>query len=919
MPDIPQLTDMDDGFVGVNSRVDPSLLDRGFVSEAINRKFENSVISNRWGVIQPKWGGLWNETEKSGLVTSGSAGVSGIDPVDAGFPVNAIVACDKGAGTLVFPSGTRVLSMSGGNTNATMSTAAISFGGSPATFDFSWYSSTSPVPSICGIMRYRDQFTGTDSLLVASNDDRSDGGQGRVYLIKPNQAHQEIPMNGHDFYDEVRFVQCGDAVVLLRPGNARYYFPGSSVDGSSDEITLNVIPDLKTGDRVTVTSIGSAPPLWTASTSSGQGFGLYVNVLGDTLTLHLTESDARSKVSSLDLSSSLSSSNRYYIELSGNPTNYDISNEIEIWQNGGRPLIMQNGYSSGQIVSTDNGFDRVPDNLSAVSASSYSDELTIPNHNFVDGDQVTVSNSTIGGVSDGIYYATSTGTNTIVLHFGDTEETDSLVASSRAYLSATITAGAVTGVEILNAGSGYLVAPEITVSGGSPSTPSEISCTITDGKISAVSIDVAGSGYGSAPTLEVAMPNTLVDVTGSGTATIRKSSASGASIPAGRLGVYFQNRLLMVYGNDTLAVSDILDPLHYSQILSEYRLNSGTNDRVVSIVPFNSTTLVILKQRSVLAIENLYGDLSSVRLTEVTREFGCVAKDSVINTGSDLVFLSQRGVISLQQTQFGIAQSVVIPLSDAIQSDIDTIDESRWQYSTAAYYRNRYLLAAPVEGGDGTNSRVFSFNFLNKAWEGYWEGSLLRPVQFERIYVAGVDTLVFSDASGFIHAFDSVSLTDRAVSGTSYQIETSVKFRGFTAGQTEHKQWTDVAIELASWNPRYSITVEFDGVNEQQTLSTDQTKSRAAYYRYGSAPFVTNNSGDNFLNPYREDYSTTASLSCGSNGWKAGLHQTFMHKARVRGHASSISPKLTSDRGSIDITNCKVVGIPFRLYGKNDV
>ena len=73
----------------------------------------------------------------------------------------------------------------------------------------------------------------------------------------------------------------------------------------------------------------------------------------------------------------------------------------------------------------------------------------------------------------------------------------------------------------------------------------------------------------------------------------------------GREGLYFQNRLLLLYGNDYLAVSDVLDPLHYSPILNEFKLNTGSNDRVVALYPFNSTTLLVFKERSVLAVENL--------------------------------------------------------------------------------------------------------------------------------------------------------------------------------------------------------------------------------------------------------------------------------------------------------------------------
>ena len=223
-----------------------------------------------------------------------------------------------------------------------------------------------------------------------------------------------------------------------------------------------------------------------------------------------------------------------------------------------------------------------------------------------------------------------------------------------------------------------------------------LTTTVTDGIVSAVTIVNPGV-YSDTPTATVAMPSTLVDVTTSNvTGSIKRSSASGSSVPPGREGLYFQNRLLLLYGNDYLAVSDVLDPLHYSPILNEFKLNTGSNDKVVALYPFNSTTLLVFKERSVLAVENLYGDLSTTRLTEITREFGCVSQASIAGTGSDVIFLSQRGIISLRQTEFGISQSVVVPLSDQIQNLVDEIDQAFWSQACATYFANRYILLIAV-------------------------------------------------------------------------------------------------------------------------------------------------------------------------------------------------------------------------------
>jgi hypothetical protein len=367
-------------------------------------------------------------------------------------------------------------------------------------------------------------------------------------------------------------------------------------------------------------------------------------------------------------------------------------------------------------------------------------------------------------------------------------------------------------------------------------------------------------------------------------------------------------------------VSDVLDPLHYSPILNEFKLNTGANDAVVALYPFNTTTLIVFKERSILAVENLYGDLSTTRLTEVTREFGCVSQASIASTGSDIVFLSQRGVISLKQTEFGISQSVVLPLSDPIQDVIEEIDQANWVKSCAAYYNNRYILSVPVEGGNGTNTRTLVYNFLNQAWEGYWVGSLLIPRYYTRVIVAGTDTLCWADESGLIHNFDQNALQDRNRVGTIQQIATSVYFRGHSGeNDIDHKQWTGLQFELSSWNPTYSITANFDGVNESYTVATNETKSRTAYYTYGSGTFATNNSGDNFLAPFRQDYSTLPGLRCNTSGFRAGLVQSFSHKARLRRHSVTMQPVVTTTTGALTIHSVKSIAIPFRLYGKTDV
>ena len=940
MPDLPQIGGMDDGFVGVVSRIDPALIPASYVSNAVNRRFEDQVIKNRWGIVQPKWGGRWSSGSRIVTLTSGSS--VGVPVSGDQIPANSQVVCDVDANTQIFSNGT--LCTLDDNTNTTFSTAAFSFSPSPANKTVQFYASTAPFEEILGVLPYRDPDTGANALLVAVNESRSsDGGQGKVWCIRPNQSPVEVSMNGHDIYLPVRLIQATNGVVMLRPGNARYYFDSTGgvadsilledgftllcennnhlTDEDITQIDLNVVPDLATGDIVNVEQVGTSQPLWTGTPGSGQGFQLYANVVNQEVSLHLTLGDAQAGINALALNPQTGS--RYYIELASNTTGYDLAQDIINNLNDGMPLLMQSTATNPSAL--DAGFDRIPSTLSINSSDATADTIAVFNHNFIPGDQVTLTNIQNGGanVTNKIYYAYPVDNNTLRLFSGTTEETDSLNDASRAVIQLTTTGVSpnipISAVTILNQGSGYLSAPVITVS-GTHSVDASLTTTVTNGIVSAVTIVNAGV-YSTTPTATVAMPSTLVDITTSNiTGSIKRSSASGSSVTPGREGLYFQNRLLLLYGNDYLAVSDVLDPLHYSPILNEFKLNTGSNDRVVALYPFNTTTLLIFKERSVLAVENLYGDLSTTRLTEITREFGCVSQASIAGTGSDVIFLSQRGIISLRQTEFGISQSVVVPLSDQIQNIVDDIDQAYWSNACATYFANRYILSVPVEGGDGTNQRTLVYNFLNKAWEGYWEGSLLVPKYWCRVVVAGTDTLCWADESGLIHQFDPLGLVDVDRTGVLTQISTEVRFRGYTGeDNVDHKQWTDIQFELGNWNTRYSITAQFDGVNEFYTVATDQTKDRTVYYTYGSGTYNTNNTADNFLLPYREDYSVTTQFRCGNNGWKAGLHQFFSHKARLRKHSASVQPLITTDQGSLDIYSAKVIGIAFRLYGKNDV
>ena len=170
-----------------------------------------------------------------------------------------------------------------------------------------------------------------------------------------------------------------------------------------------------------------------------------------------------------------------------------------------------------------------------------------------------------------------------------------------------------------------------------------------------------------------------------------------SAIPNAERGAFFSNRLIIPFGNDEVAVSDILDYTRYVPTLSTFRINQGSIDKLVSVVKFNDTTLVAFKAHSIFAILNVVGDLSTTQLDEITAEYGLIAPRSTVHVGNDLWFLSQFGVMSLKQTEQNKLQGVTKPISDEMDPVFKRLN---WRYAynaVACYNDNKFYIAIPLD------------------------------------------------------------------------------------------------------------------------------------------------------------------------------------------------------------------------------
>lgn len=323
---------------------------------------------------------------------------------------------------------------------------------------------------------------------------------------------------------------------------------------------------------------------------------------------------------------------------------------------------------------------------------------------------------------------------------------------------------------------------------------------------------------------------------------LRPKGFSRALMPGGREGCFAFNRLIIATGMDGLAVSDSGDFLHFYPMTSAKVANLGEATRIQAVVPVGENGLVVLKRDSALLVSGLEQSPGSWTLTELVREYGCVASRTAVQVGRDVWFLSRNGIMSVVQTVQGKMQGVQVPISQPLSGILARVDWARAEGAAAAWWNNRYLLSVPLIGSEGVNTATLVYNFLTGGWEGYWQG--FDVLEFARLEVAGKLRLCFVSSDGRVRYFNEEALTDGGV-----PIAGRAVFRGFKGTGMTTVQWQEVGLILDTWAPRFDVEVRLPGVNESQVVRKGVTLSRDRSFLFGDARIP----GDR--RPYGEDYS----------------------------------------------------------------
>jgi hypothetical protein len=171
--------------------------------------------------------------------------------------------------------------------------------------------------------------------------------------------------------------------------------------------------------------------------------------------------------------------------------------------------------------------------------------------------------------------------------------------------------------------------------------------------------------------------------------------------------------------------------LYWSNLLDGTDWNGGTagsldissilvygNDEIIGLGAHNGFLIVFCKQNVIIFGDSdtsqTYLDPTTLQLVEVISGVGCIARDSIVNTGGDILFLSESGLRSLGR----VIQEKSTPmreLSKNVRDDLVQFLEGETKADIKAVYSERYafyLLAFP------STNKVYCFDMRGPLQDG---------------------------------------------------------------------------------------------------------------------------------------------------------------------------------------------------------
>ena len=185
--------------------------------------------------------------------------------------------------------------------------------------------------------------------------------------------------------------------------------------------------------------------------------------------------------------------------------------------------------------------------------------------------------------------------------------------------------------------------------------------------------------------------------------------ADVGSVPTGlALSTFDPNCVISAYGRIWAAnLSNNKTTVFYSNLLAGKTFTGagtglldvsaivGGNDEIVALASHNNFLIIFMKNN--IVVYSGADDPSTIQLSDVIKGVGCIARDSVQNTGTDLIFLSRSGVRSLARTiqeKSMPMRELSLNVRDVLVRDIQ--NETLTNIKSAYFERDAfYLLSLP--------------------------------------------------------------------------------------------------------------------------------------------------------------------------------------------------------------------------------
>lgn len=349
------------------------------------------------------------------------------------------------------------------------------------------------------------------------------------------------------------------------------------------------------------------------------------------------------------------------------------------------------------------------------------------------------------------------------------------------------------------------------------------------------------------------------------------------NIPNSNQATYYQNRLWVKNGKDKVSASDVLDFSTYDQLANSFNLNTGSSDYIVSTYPFGQNSLIVFKNKSIIALLGVQGSLTDVTATEVTRQVGCIGINAVVSIGPDLAYVSDRNInlITLTSTNNAV-QHKTLPLSSRIKKIMNRVN---WQYGykiSMAFFDNKLFVSLPLDNETSCNG-VVVYNFITEHWFGEWNFASAINMNIQGWAVVnylGVQRLhaITEDGRIFVTEEGQNDVSDTTVS----EISTSLTTRAYDTYNLNHFQ-RRMFMDMATNRPNLSVSAWTDGASEESVLLTNQTYARSESWKFNDSTYLMNNASDDFNRAYRKDYasgvvttSTSTTQGLPSDGLQCG-------------------------------------------------